>query len=316
LLISRFPAIICGIGILCGMPCRAVEFSAVKEPASPETVQLVPSDHILVAALTKELPKRDGGLDALLPKRLPEIRKARAAGEPARPIQVYLLLGGMLGPDGPVTSAGMFGLAKSLQALPNTTVKAYTWDKWRQAYKAILANQRKAKIVLVGYSGGGSRATWLANMPEKPRIDLLISYDPSPQWQMKPIGENVKKAICYHNTRTMWFPSLGHLGGGQLVNRAPGSGAAHIHGPSIETMDITEHHLLVQVDHSLHQHTVEAVQLLAKTAPQRDVKAVQVSAKTAPERGVKTASLGGPNSADRKLAAQLAQILVASLTIH
>jgi len=47
----------------------------------------------------------------------------------------------------------------------------------------------------------GSRATWLANMPSRPRIDLMVYYDPSPKWQMRSLGLNVKKALCYHNTK-------------------------------------------------------------------------------------------------------------------
>jgi hypothetical protein len=48
--------------------------------------------------------------------------------------------------------------------------------------------------MVIGYSGGGSRATWLANLPAKPKIDLMVLYDPSPTWQMKAIYANVKKA--------------------------------------------------------------------------------------------------------------------------
>jgi pimeloyl-ACP methyl ester carboxylesterase len=159
-----------------------------------------------------------------------------------------------------------------LQALPNTSVRTYTWDKWRQAYKAILVNQGKAKIVLIGYSGGGSRATWLANMPARPQIDLMISYDPSPRWQMKPIRANVKKALCYHNIKTMWLPGLGDLGGGQLVRKAPASVDISIHDRSINTIDVAEHHMLVQIDQRLHRHTVEAVRSLARAAPEREFR--------------------------------------------
>ncbi len=186
------------------------------------------------------------------------------ADRPATPVtgtQVYLLLGGLVGTDGTVTSAGMFHLADMLRTLPDTTVTTYNWSSWPDAYRAILANQGKAKIVVIGYSGGGSRATWLANMPTKPQIDLMVSYDPSPRWQMKPIGANVKKALCYHNTQPMMYmPGIGSLGGGELVARAPGKGDA-----AIENLDIAEQHFLVQVDQSLHQRTLEAVRTLASS---------------------------------------------------
>jgi pimeloyl-ACP methyl ester carboxylesterase len=185
--------------------------------------------------------------------------------QPAAPIttvQVFLLLGGLVGADGTVTSAGMFHLANMLRELPDTTVTTYNWNNWPDAYRAILANQGKAKIVVIGYSGGGSRATWLANMPSKPQIDLMVHYDPSPRWQMKPIGTNVKKALCYHNTQPlMWVPGIGSLGGGELV--ASAAVAKEVPpGPAIETVDIAEQHFLVQVDQSLHQRTVDAVRSL------------------------------------------------------
>jgi pimeloyl-ACP methyl ester carboxylesterase len=190
-------------------------------------------------------------------------QKVDRPAAPVTGVQVFLLLGGLVGTDGTVTSAGMFHLATMLRALPDTTVTTYNWSSWPDAYRAILANQGKAKIVVIGYSGGGSRATWLANMPTRPQIDLMVSYDPSPRWQMKPIGANVKKALCYHNTQPMMYmPGIGSLGGGELVARTPGRGGDGISSPAIENLDIAEQHFLVQVDQSLHQRTVEAVRSL------------------------------------------------------
>jgi hypothetical protein len=199
-------------------------------------------------------------------------RETESDTEGSKPIRVYILLGGLAGPDGIVTSAGMFQLAKMLLTLPNTQVTTYTWDKWRQAYKAIRTNEGRAKIVIIGYSGGGSRATWLANMPSKPQIDLLISYDPSPQWQMKPVGDNVKKALIFHNINTMWLPGLGHLGGGQLVGEARHNPGITVHAPSIETINIAEQHMLVQIDRTLHRRSLEAVRSLASAAPVRSMR--------------------------------------------
>jgi pimeloyl-ACP methyl ester carboxylesterase len=195
------------------------------------------------------------------PEQPEDVQKPDQPAAPITTVQVFLLLGGLVGADGTVTSAGMFHLASMLRALPDTTVTTYNWNNWPDAYRAILANQGKAKIVVIGYSGGGSRATWLANMPSKPRIDLMVHYDPSPRWQMKPIGTNVKKALCYHNTRPlMWVPGIGSLGGGELVASAAAKDV--LATPAIETVDIAEQHFLVQVDQSLHQRTVEAVRSL------------------------------------------------------
>jgi hypothetical protein len=178
--------------------------------------------------------------------------------ETVMPVQVYLLLGGLFGSDGYFTSAGMFQLARMLRGLRDTTVTTYTWNRWPEAYREILAHEGKAKIVVIGYSGGGSRSTWLANAPSRPRIDLMISYDPSPKWQMEPIGTNVKEALCYHNTE----PGMGGLGGGRLVGR---------NGVSIDTVNVAEQHMLVQVDQSLHRRTVEAVRGLTGERPARSL---------------------------------------------
>jgi hypothetical protein len=257
-----FVSVLGGV-LLSGPSCRAVERSpSVGSPASLEAMRRLRDEHALVAEMIKtQLAARGGGSEPSFP------HKTDRDLETVKSVQVYVLLGGLVGSDGSVTSAGMFQLTKMLRAMPDTTVTIYTWDKWGDAYKTILANQGKAKIVVVGYSGGGSRATWLANMPSKPQIDLMVNYDPSPGWQMKPIGANVKKALCYHNTTPMmWVPGIGHLGGGQLVSDAPRAGGGTV-SPAIETVDIAEQHLLVQIDQSLHEQTVKAVQALA--APTR-----------------------------------------------
>jgi hypothetical protein len=249
--------------LLSTQSCRAVEASLGKgTSASPEMMQLVRDEHALVAEMIKaQMAARGGGLER---SRLDQNRETLV-----KSVQVYLLLGGLVGSDGSVTSAGMFQLAKMLRALPDTTVRTYTWDKWAEAYKTILANEGKAKIVVIGYSGGGSRATWLANMPSKPQIDLMVNYDPSPKWQMKSIGSNVKKALCFHNTKPMmWMPGVGALGGGQLVGNAPGFSDRSGHG-RIESINIAEQHMLVQVDQSLHERTVKAVEALANATPAR-----------------------------------------------
>jgi len=230
-------------------------------PSSPEqlTAELLAPER---------LSPRPGTFEPSLPELIEQdqAEQDNKADHPAAPItsvQVFLLLGGLVGTDGTVTSAGMFHLANMLRELPDTTVTTYNWNNWPDAYRAILANQGKAKIVVIGYSGGGSRATWLANMPSKPQIDLMVHYDPSPRWQMKPISANVKKALCYHNTSPMmWVPGIGTLGGGELIASAAGKAGDVVAAPAIETVDIAEQHFLVQVDQSLHQRTVDAVRSL------------------------------------------------------
>jgi hypothetical protein len=210
------------------------------------------------AASLGEPVTASSALSAAPPRQLQFARATDGDRETIRPVQVYLLLGGLFGSDGYFTSAGMFQLARMLGGLPDTTVTTYTWNRWPEAYRAILAQEGKAKIVVIGYSGGGSRATWLANAPSRPRIDLMVSYDPSPTWQMEPIGTNVKEALCYHNTE----PGMGGLGGGRLIGR---------NGVSIDTVNVAEQHMLVQVDQSLHRRTVEAVRALTGERPARNL---------------------------------------------
>lgn len=157
--------------------------------------------------------------------------------------RIYILLGGFWGADGYATSVGMFGLRSMLSALPGVECFTYQWAKFEDAATDIKKHEDASKIIVVGYSGGGSRATWLANLPSKPRVDLMICYDPSPKWQMKRIGDNVKRAISYHNTAPYFFG----LGGGVLV------------GKQVETIDIAENHMLVQSDTTLHARTVDEV---------------------------------------------------------
>jgi hypothetical protein len=163
---------------------------------------------------------------------------------------VFLMLGGLQGTDGWVTSAGMYGLRSSLASLPDVTVTTYDWLSYKKVAADIALLPKDDIVIVIGYSGGGARATWLANMPSKPQIDLMVVYDPSPAWGMQVIGPNVKRAICYRNVTPYFFG----LGGGVLVGR----------DTPVETIDIFEQHMLVQVDATLHQRTIEEVRKVSK----------------------------------------------------
>ena len=76
----------------------------------------------------------------------------------------------------------------------------------------------------------------------------MVLYDPSPKWQMKSIPVNVKHSVCYHNLRG----ALLGLGGGVC------------RGVGIETVDINENHLAVQLNESLHQRTIEEVRRVSR----------------------------------------------------
>lgn len=170
-------------------------------------------------------------------------------------VRVFNLLGGMFGADGWADSRGMIVLADRLAKLPNVrSVDNYSWYDWQQAASDIMTAPTSDKKAVIGYSGGGSRATWLANSIKNP-IDLMVLYDPSLAREMQPIGSNVRHGVCYHNNNPgMWLPFYGPLGGGVL------SGLA---GTVIETIEISEFHMLVQMDQKLHDTTVKFVEALS-----------------------------------------------------
>lgn len=154
---------------------------------------------------------------------------------------IHILMGGLWGFDGPISSFGMLGLSNMLA--PYGDVHTYTWDHWPDTYDAIRAD-KLSKQVIIGYSGGGSRATWLANKVPTLRIDLMIALDPSPSWQIKDIGNNVKSAICYYNAHPLFFG----LGGGKLTGKA-----------KIQTITVSMQHLLIQFDANIRKEVVEYV---------------------------------------------------------
>ena len=67
---------------------------------------------------------------------------------------------------------------------------------------------------------------------------------------MQVIGPNVKRALCYCNVTPAFFG----LGGGVLRGR----------DTPVETVKIYEQHLLVQIDQTLHQRTIEEVKKVSK----------------------------------------------------
>ena len=165
-------------------------------------------------------------------------------------IEVFQLLGGISesGWDAYFLgiNTGFLALGDRIKALPDVTLHTYTWGNYPKASQ----DMKKAiklghKVAGVGYSGGGSRLTWIA-ADTTIKIDLLIAYDPSPSWQMIKLGPNVAKAICYHNTA----PFMLGLGGGVMV------------GKQVETINIAEQHLAVQYDQSLHTRTLAEIQRL------------------------------------------------------
>jgi hypothetical protein len=170
---------------------------------------------------------------------------------------IYVLLGGMAGPDGFLDSAGIEAL--STQLAPLGVVRTCPWSDWAKAGAAMSSTQVGTKIgantfILIGYSGGGSRATWLAdqrygNALSRPMIDLLITLDPSPVADMRPIRTNILRAVNFHNNmQDLFWPGIGKLGGGQLTGAR-----------AVEEIEINMPHLAVQADPKIHEKVIELV---------------------------------------------------------
>lgn len=172
-------------------------------------------------------------------------------------VRAFMLLGGMTGTAFeayiPFVNTGMLGLRDQIVAL-GVPVSVYPWGDWQSSDADIFAWQGTA--VVIGYSGGGSRAAWMGNAllfgGRRRVVDLMVGYDPSPAWQMQAIGPNVHRAICYYNTAPFFFG----LGGGQFT-LAPGNDST-----SLTTITIAEQHLAVQYDSSLHAQTIVAIKNL------------------------------------------------------
>jgi len=161
---------------------------------------------------------------------------------------VFILLGGLIGPDGYAVSPGILRLAQRLDAFGEVTT--HSWTAQGEVTQRIAAHDSSDKVVLIGYSGGGFAITEIAealNGKEPHKIDLLIAYDPSPAWSMKSLGKNVAKAICYCNSHPLML----------------GLGGAQLRGQSVETVPISEQHLAVQFDESLHKRTIAEIEKLA-----------------------------------------------------
>jgi pimeloyl-ACP methyl ester carboxylesterase len=168
-----------------------------------------------------------------------------------RTAHVFILDGGMLGGQGEqAVNEGMGALAVQLERLPGVKVTTYTWGDYERI-AVEHPHDGTSALVVVGYSGGGTRATYLAVEHPALIIDLMVLYDPSPAWQMKPIGNNVKRAIYFHNTA----PMFGNLGGGVLIGRPGFKG-------TLTPIDFAEEHLFVQNDQKLHDQTIAAVKAL------------------------------------------------------
>src|SRR4029078_12983853 len=109
----------------------------------------------------------------------------------------------------------------------------------------------------------------------------------SPPWGMQVIGPNVKRALCYCNVTPAFFG----LGGGVLRGR----------DTHVETVKIYEQHMLVQVDQTLHQRTIEEVTKVSKVGGPVDFPRAagsQIPGQLAPHRDRRPLRLEARQSED------------------
>lgn len=166
-------------------------------------------------------------------------------------IHCYILEGGIWGVDGFVDSTGMVSLANRIkQKFPQIVLETHYWSDYINVEKSILKLPVTDKVILIGYSGGGSRSTYVANGVYSHKIDLIIGYDPSPTGQMQPMKSNVVRAVTYHNTSILSRLTMVGLGGGQFSGSSQTQFVKH---------DISQHHLAVQFNEALHQITFNEI---------------------------------------------------------
>ncbi len=176
--------------------------------------------------------------------------------------QVYVLLGGVspaipflgikAGADGWITSRGLYKFGLSLAHKDSIEIKTYIWGDWETCRGDMIRDSADKKILL-GYSGGGLRATYVA-MSHPITIDLMVLWDPSPKWQMQPIFPNVKQVLQFHNNNPMMPSPYGMLGGGKTYQAY---GIPEI--TKFTTEEVSMQHLLIQVNADIQNKTREAI---------------------------------------------------------
>ena len=168
-------------------------------------------------------------------------------------LDVHVLLGGVTGGALeayiPGINTGILHLADDISALGNARVRIWPWGDWRKCAETLVAG---ARHVLIGYSGGGTRAIYVARTEFSIPIDLMVLYDPSPDWQIVPVPGNVKHCICYWNKSPLMFG----LGGGK-----PSALSTKTH---LEIVPVSMQHLAVQYSQVLHTKTLGAIKELLK----------------------------------------------------
>src|SRR5262249_54810008 len=116
--------------------------------------------------------------------------------------------------------------------------------------RAITALPRERPVAILGFSLGANGAAWLAYWLKvyKRQIALIVGFDPTKNGASLsdfPIGNNVKRCICFHQTN----PDL--FGNGAYVRAKD--------GPVIEVHNFADPHLAGQFYRPLQDIAVAAI---------------------------------------------------------
>ena len=154
----------------------------------------------------------------------------------------------MFGQGGVITSPGIRALGKRIRDAGHEI--AFYGSRRPDLVEADIRQlDASAKIAIIGYSLGGNYAAWAADAVYPRAIDLVVAYDPTVNAPIKPLRENVKRALCFRQTGYLLTSAL--FGRGVLV------------GPQVEVINATNDHLLVQFDEALHRRTLAAIGAIA-----------------------------------------------------
>lgn len=155
-------------------------------------------------------------------------------------MRIYILSGWL----GRLLSGGMSMLISPLSQYGETTF--HSWEDTINIVRE--ANAYKGPVVLIGYSEGATMLGWIEVAKVlKRRIELGVAYDPRNLPRIGPVCtlHQYDRMICFHNSSPWPVEAMKYAGKG------------------VEVKEIYTPHPLVQLDWSLHNQTIAAVNRLA-----------------------------------------------------
>lgn len=107
------------------------------------------------------------------------------------------------------TSPGVIAMSQRVAGWAGYTSTVREWSEWQQSVDKFNSLPAGVKRGLVGYSNGGSLATYVA--ASGVGIDFLIGMDATTWIPPKALDVNVRNAICFWNVNPLSsFPPVGH----------------------------------------------------------------------------------------------------------